>query len=63
MPDEYRAYGRKTLDYLEENLFRTVLSSRESVMKVPDEDTINDEVRLVECANPFYEAESAASSI
>ena len=63
VPDEYRAYGRKTLDYLEENLFRTVLSSRESVMKVPDEDTINDEVRLVECANPFYEAESAASYI
>ena len=48
VPDEYRAYGRETLDYLEENLFRTVLSSRESVMKVPDEDTVNDEVRLVE---------------
>ncbi len=25
-------------------------------MKVPDS-TVNDEVRLVECANPFYEAE------
>ena len=61
--DEYRVYGRETLDYLEENLFRTILSSGESALKMPDEDTINDEVRLTQCANPFYEAESAASYI
>ena len=63
VPDEYRAYGRETLDYLEENLFRTVSSSSETTLKIPDDNTVNDEVKLVECANPFYEAESAASYI
>ena len=63
VPDEYRAYGRETLDYLEENLFRTVSSSSETTLKIPDDSTVNDEVKLVECANPFYEAESAASYI
>ncbi|WP_094233279.1 PD-(D/E)XK nuclease family protein, partial [Mogibacterium pumilum] len=63
VPDEYRAYGRETLDYLEENLFRTVSNSSETTLKMPDESTVNDEVKLIECANPFYEAESAASYI
>lgn len=61
--DDYRAYGRETLDYLEQNLFRTVSNSSESVLSMPDENTIDEEVKLVECANPFYEAESAASYI
>lgn len=62
--DRYRESSRSTLDYLERNLFRTVSGSNDAgIGNVPDTEEINDEIKLVECANPFYEAESAVSYI
>ena len=44
--------------------FRTVSGSNDAgIGNVPDTEEINDEIKLVECANPFYEAESAVSYI
>lgn len=49
-----------TMDFLEQNLFKPFVKP---IGTKPAKEQLNNELKLVECANPFYESESAAAYV
>lgn len=58
--DLYKENNCVTIDFLEQNLFRQTGSNKGAR---PSFEQLGSELRLVECANPFYEAETAAAYV